>query len=279
MITATPLANGQISFEQKPRGPTIYLDQWMWCQLSEDARLRERFTRSAASRNSCIMYSIVSLMELSQISDQGQLDTLAELMDTLDFGFVEMDPSKVIGLEKRHESTILGEFNDRHPAGDIDLLNYMIGRHYPPIPRMSALLRDMREEIPARYSAMAERLHADLTPVVERARADPMALIRAQTKTKTKNRERNVRRTGPPYTEDIWRCLNFYLVANKTMKMNPNEWMDVFHLVVPVAYLEFVAMDNRWVHFVRNHLPMAPPNIARVYGPGEIELLLRDLVR
>lgn len=273
MITATPFANGQISFEQKPEGPTIYLDQWMWVQLSKDAKLRERFTRSAASRNSCIMYSLVSLMELSKISDQGQLDTLAELMDILDFGFVEMDFNKVIGLEKRHESTTLGVFNGRHPAGDIDLLNYMIRRHYPQVPKMSALLRDMKEEIPARYSAMAERLHADLTPMIERARADPVVSARA----KTKNRARSVLRAGPPYTEDIWKCLSYYLVANKDMKMNPNEWMDVFHLVVPVAYLEFVTVDKTWLDFVRNRLSITSPDIARVYGSGEIELLLRDL--
>ncbi len=61
------------------------------------------------------------------------------------------------------------------------------------------------------------------------------------------------------------------------MKLNSNEWMDVLHLVVPVAYLEYVALDKRWIHFVRNHLPLSPPNIATVYGPREMESFIRDL--
>ena len=273
MITSRRLPNGQVFFEQKAVGPTIYLDQWMWCQLSEDAALRRRFIGSAASRSACIMYSIASLIELAQISDQGQLHALAEVMDSLDFGFVEMDPNQVIALEKRHESKTPGIFNDRHPAADRELLKYVIRSHYPSTPKMSALLRDLKQEIPARYSSIADSLEASWTPMVERARADSIVLARA----KTRNRARNISRAGPPYTEDILRILNFFLVANETMVMSRNEWMDILHLVVPVAYLEFVVLDKRWIHFVRNHLPLSPPNIAAVYGPGEIELFLKEL--
>ena len=106
MIISRALANGQIAFEQKAVGPSIYLDQWVWCELSEDNDMRKRFIRNALSWNCCIMYSIASLMELAQLSDQGQLRALAEVMDSLDFGFVEMDPSRVIALEKQHESRL-----------------------------------------------------------------------------------------------------------------------------------------------------------------------------
>ena len=252
MITSRPLPDGQIFFEQKSVGPTIYLDQWMWCHLSEDSDLRTRFVQTAAARQSCIMYSIASLMELAQIEDLGQLHALEEVMDSLDFGFVEMDPVKVIALEKQHELETLGVFNGRHPAADLELLDYAIRRQYPAIPMMSTILKDLK-----------------------RARADSAALARA----KAKNRERNVCRAGPPYTDDILRTLNFYLVANETMKMNRNEWMDILHLVVPIAYLEFVALDKRWIHFVRNHLPLSPPNIASVYSPAEIDTFLEDIAR
>ena len=275
MITSRPLPDGQIFFEQKSVGPTIYLDQWMWCHLSEDSDLLTRFVQTAAARQSCIMYSIASLMELAQIEDLGQLHALEEVMDSLDFGFVEMDPVKVIALEKQHELETLGVFNGRHPAADLELLDYAIRRQYPAIPMMSTILKDLKQEIPARYSAMADRLEESWTPMIERARADSAALARA----KAKNRERNVCRAGPPYTDDILRTLNFYLVANETMKMNRNEWMDILHLVVPIAYLEFVALDKRWIHFVRNHLPLSPPNIASVYSPAEIDTFLEDIAR
>lgn len=275
MITSRSLPNGHIFFEQKSVGPTIYLDQWMWCRLSEDSALRSRFVQTAAARQSCIMYSIASFMELALIEDQDQLRALEEVMDSLDFGFVEMNPVEVIALEKRHESETLGVFNGRHPAADQEFLDYAIRRHYPAVPRMSTILKDLKQETSARYSAMADRLEASWTPMIERARADSTALARA----KTNNRERRVHRAGPPYTNDILRTLNFYLVANETMKMNRNEWMDILHLVVPIAYLEFVTLDKRWIHFVRNHLPLSPPNVASVYGPDEIDTLLEDINR
>lgn len=229
--------------------------------------------RCLGSAVSCIMYSIVSLMELARISDQGQLRALAEVMDSLDFGFVDMDPSRVIALEKQHESQTTGVFNGRHPAADPDMLNCAIRRHYPLMPKMSAVLRDLKQEIPSRYMGAADYLKERFTPMLERAKADSTVLARA----KANHRERSIRRAGPPYTEDILRALNFFLVANERMKMSGNEWVDVFHLVVPIAYLEFVALDKRWIHFVRNHLPLTPPNIATVYGPGELESFIRDL--
>ena len=272
MITAMALPEGGISFGQNPHGPTVYLDQWMWGQLSQDQALRNRFLGVAASRQSCVMYSFASLMELAQIADQGQLDVLAALMDELDYGFVQSDPVETILLEKKHE-TKPGVFQGRHPAVDLDLLNYAIGKHYPPVPKMSALLRDLKNEVPSRYAAIADHLHQHLTPMVERAKRDTKALARAE----TKNRERKLGRTSAPYTQDILRCLNFFLVANETMKMTRNEWIDIFHMVVPVAYMDFMVLDKRWANFVRNHLPLRPPNIARVYSPGEIDLFLIDL--
>lgn len=267
-----PLPEGGTYFGQEPHGPTLYLDQWMWGQLTQDPSLRTRFVAAAASRQSCVMYSLVSLLEFAQIADQGQLDVLAALTDELDYGFVQSDPMETILLEEQHE-TKPGVFQGRHPAVDLDLLNYAIRKHYPPVPKMSALLRDLREEARTRYTEIADRSHQFLTPMVVCAKQDTVVLARA----KAKNSARKLSRTSPPYTQDIVRCLNFFLVANETMKMTRNEWMDIFHMVVPVAYLDFVVLDKRWANFVRNYLPLLPPNIARVYSPGEIDLFLSDL--
>lgn len=272
MITTMTLPEGGIYFGQNSRGPTVYLDQWMWGQLSQDPSLRMRFVAAAASRQGCVMYSLVSLLELSQIADQDQLDVIAALMDQLDYGFVQSDPMETILFEKKHE-TRPGVFQGRNPAVDLDFLNYAIRQGYPSVPKMSALLQDLKKVARTRYAEIADLSHQRLTPMVERAKRDPAVLDRA----KAKNSARKLSRTSPPYTQDILRCLNFFLVANETMRMTKNEWMDIFHMVVSVAYMEFVVLDKRWANFVRNHLPLSPPNIARVYSPGEIDLFLKDL--
>jgi hypothetical protein len=245
----------------------------MWCRLSEDTLLRESFINIARQKNCCLMYSMASLMELSQITDPDQLLALKQIMDAVDFGFIEMDPNKVIALERQHESNKSGVFVGRHPAADHELLNYIIKRKFLTSPRMSDLFEDLKQEIPDRYRSIMEGLATSWTPMLKEARNDTKALARA----KRYNRTQIVSRPGPPYTEDIFSRLIFFLVANETMSMNRNEWVDILHLVVPVAYLNFVMLDKRWVHFVRTHLQLLPPSIAKVYGPKEVNIFLQNL--
>lgn len=273
MIRINFLPDGRRQVVQESAGPTIYLDQWMWHHLSKDANLRNEFIKIASTQHSCIMYSIASLMEIAQIEDKNQLFALEQIMDSVDFAFLEADPIKVIHLEENHRSEEAGIFIGRHPAADHELLDYLIRQHRSDLSKMSPILEDLKKEAPARYATLAEHLKEKLNPIIEHARSNPKTLTAAR----ANNMHRHKLQAGPPYTSDILNLLISHLVANKTMTLNKNDWMDMLHLVVPVAYLNFATLDKRWIHFVRKCLPLRPPNIAAVYGPTEIESFLESL--
>jgi hypothetical protein len=60
------------------------------------------------------------------------------------------------------------------------------------------------------------------------------------------------------------------------MKMGNNEWRDVFNLIVPVSYCDFVLCDNRWRDFI-NTTGLKYPDIANVYSKKTLEQFLFDL--
>lgn len=87
MLRYKNVTDGGVSIEQITSRPSIYLDQWMWCLLSEDSALRKRFIKTAHDANATIMYSNATLMELALIEDSKQIDAIHEVMDSLDYGF------------------------------------------------------------------------------------------------------------------------------------------------------------------------------------------------
>ncbi len=85
-----------VSIEQVTSRPSIYLDQWMWCLLSEDSVLRKSFIDTASGVNATLMYSLATLIELALIKDKTQINAIIEVMDSLDYGFSDSNPSRVI---------------------------------------------------------------------------------------------------------------------------------------------------------------------------------------
>ena len=119
----------------------------------------------------------------------------------------------------------------------------------------------------------ADGIGDDFRPILERARKDREALSGA----KKRNKAKKILGRRSPYTGDVLRQAIDHIVANENMGMPDKEWLDLLHMVVPVAHCDFVLLDRRWLHFVRNCLPLQFPDIARVYSEGDVSTFLSDL--
>lgn len=108
--------DGGVTIEQVTSRPSIYLDQWMWCLLSGDSALRNSFIKTADEANATIMYSNATLIELALIEDKMQIDAIHEVMDNLDYGFSDFNPSRVIKKEEALEIPAGGAFYDLNPC-------------------------------------------------------------------------------------------------------------------------------------------------------------------
>lgn len=269
------ITNDGVSIEQVTSRPTIYLDQWTWCLLSEDSTLRNRFIKTAAEANATIMYSLATIIELALIKDSKQIEAVHDVMDNLDYGFSDSHILRVIKKEDELSITGGGTFYDLNHCCDHELIgNYFRNIMNPLKPfQLSAILPIVKnDEESGKFRKMGQKSE-DITQIVHKCRKDPVELSRA----KERHTKKELFRKQKPYTKDVYRLAIDFVVVNETMKMSSQEWYDFLHVVVPVSYFDFVTLDKKWCHFIREIFPLSPPDIARVFSQREIDNFLTKI--
>ncbi len=269
------VTNDGFFIEQVTSRPSIYLDQWTWCLLSENAELRKSFIDTARGVNATVMYSSVTLAELASIEDKKQINAIIEVMDSLDYGFSDSNPFKVTRREEELEMPEGDIFKGNNPCCDFELIkNYFLhGMNTLKPFRLSPILPKLRGEGTAEIYRDMRQSFNNLTPIIVKIRNDPEKLNKA----KKRHSKKELCGKQKPYTKDIYRLAIDFIVVNENMNMPTNEWFDLLHTVVPVAYFDFVTLDKRWCHFIRTIFPLSPPNIAYVFSQSEIENFLNKI--
>jgi hypothetical protein len=101
MIRYLKATDRGVEIEQVTSQPLLYLDQWMWSLICREYGLRHRFIDISSSVNATIMYSAITLIELSQIIVPEQIKAIMEVMDGVDYGFSDSNPRSVIEEERK----------------------------------------------------------------------------------------------------------------------------------------------------------------------------------
>lgn len=235
MIRYRKATDQGVEIEQITNQPLLYIDQWMWSILSKDSELRQRFIEAAAQVNATIMYSGITLIELSQIKVPEQIQAIADVMDSIDYGFSDANPSNVIAKEKKFEVPDRTSFHRTNPAVDLQLIeNFFLNVSNPLDPfRISDIIKITDDQIRNRFKRLGEIFNG-LNSIILKARTDAEALDRA----KKRHALKELKRRSYPYTQDIYRLAIDFVIANENMKMPPKEWRDLLNTVVPVAYFD-----------------------------------------
>lgn len=274
MISYEHMDDGGAYVVQSVKETTLYLDVWFWSRLAKSGEIRSRFLETAAP-GCTIMYSITTMMELATIRNSEQVTAIREVMEAIDFGFINNDPNAVIALENQYETEIgSGVFSQCHPASDRDILNHLLKSKYPSTDlRMSDIYDELLGELPGLYQTMAAQLASTMNQLVRRARKSEHYMG----KVKSRRKKRLTDRPAPPYTRDVLQRFLDYVITADNLRMTKNDWMDMMHLIVPLSYLSIVLADGRWLHFARSELRITNPNLAILYGPREVEEFLNAL--
>jgi hypothetical protein len=276
MIRLNMNDKGEPCVEQSTNRPSIYLDTWMWCRLSEDLSLKQNFLEAVKLAKPSIMYSIPTLFELAKIRDHAQLNEIITVMDSIDYGFLDTSGGDVIKRENASRLPDGTMISEEHPAADQDLMKLLFQITDPLKEfKVSRFVETIKRLDIAEIEILKEREEKleGLTKSVLNARQDPAALERA----KKRHKNKKIESKCWPYTKDIQRILYDFLVVNQTLKMNSNEWFDVWHTVVPIAYADFVLLDRRWCTFIRQNIPLVYPAIANVFMESELNMFFEDL--
>jgi hypothetical protein len=260
---------GEILIEQYANKPTVYLDNWAFNTFALKEELGKKFTKIMNDKNGSIAFSIMNLYEITVREDDEQIKSIVSFIDSIDGIFIDVSPDDVI---KREEDYRKRDITQMSPCADVSLLkaNFLYA-HNPLRPfRISELILKHRDEIKTLNYEREQNFEKVLYPTILKARADSKVLERARKRFKQK-----IECTYPCTQQIYSKCIDF-IASNQNMKMPNKEWCDVFNLVVPVAYCDFVLADSRWTHFIRT-LKLKKPCIAKVYSCKQIEKFLEDL--
>lgn len=251
-------------------GPVVYLDQWAWCDLAENTDLRKTLAIALREANAAVAYSFMTLAELSQVTRRSQQEAIADFADAVDYAFVDSDPNCV----SQRESSTAGSL----PCLDETLIKGFFAKQArgksAPTLRMSEFLQYLRpSEMQSRMAAELAAVEQALDPLIRRARLHAGVVEAAKRRTRERHRV-----TSP--TSVVMHLKDAaidWILSQPRMKMGKNEWVDLFHMIVPVAYCHFVLLDRRWASFVANYVRLEPPLVARVYSKQAWDEFLRDL--
>ena len=260
--------NGKIEIQEHFRSPMVYLDHWALNDLSLDDELRDRFIGLMARKGGTLRLSVFNIVELSRQADVSQVNSILDMIDRIpDCGLINIDPREVI--EK--ENMLISDKSLRlNPSAEIDIIvAHVMAQNYPTKWHVSDIIRKVIPELPSKHLSES---NAEFLKAMERllgiGRDDQDHLRRAS------KRFKKLKSCGPKYqaaTREIVAMAIDFVMTNKRMKMAQySEWMDLFHVVVPVSYCDLVLIDKRWKSFI-SQTGFSYPDIAMVFDKKSAE--------
>lgn len=222
--------------------PAIYFDHWALRLFSSDRELRRRFYSAVVHCNGMLEISWMNLLDFSGVSDSTQINDAEEFLDMLSpkyIGFINVDTETVIKFENRFLSN---ERDVKDPHVDYELL-----RKFALYSRKSLNICSFNGFFPSVYEQRKKlndiRLHflrniSENLPNLREKAQNPEILKRIKKITK-----------GHKDVQYLTRYIDVeiakYILRNN-VRMESNDWCDVHHVVVPMAYCDFVLLDQRW---------------------------------
>jgi hypothetical protein len=272
MLEITIGKNGELVAGQRLTSPAVYLDHWALRAASENPRLSDRLTRALEARNGTLVVSWANIAEFSSL-DQRAARTAEEFLDPQlpRLFFRDFNAFDVI----RREDELLAGGLPAPPHADLDLLRLVVGLRPEGVRPITCV--GMLTEVSGNRLESTERMKATFVDRAGGLRAEYIddkafkALV-----------DRSLQgRPAPRGTFVLLREIVAGLMRDKTAAITPNDAMDFFHTIVPVAYCDIVLLDGRWrdqVDRVRSRLDRAGVQfpLARVLsGADALESLIK----
>jgi hypothetical protein len=231
-----------VRVEQWCEGPTVYLDHWAWRRISEDPSLAQEFAMALARARGTLAMSWLNLIEFAKVTDTEQRRKADALLDQIlpSVFFVNLNFFSVIGDEDR----ILGGGVPEMLHSDLPTLRGFA--------KLNLLRPDSLQLLPPQqlFRIVTD---AGIVAMFEGFAASLVRHIRSMQKDYAEDPgfRRAVR--NPPRGLPIQRGTRY--VAREIIgaffkegaRVNQNDAVDTCHVVVPVAYCDFVLLDGRWL--------------------------------
>ncbi len=241
--------------------PIVYLDHWGFNEIALNKSYRKLFCEIMNRRKGILRISVYNIRELVNQSDNSQREQIYSLIDEVDTGYINIHPREVINKEN---NIIRGLTPIINPSVELEIFSsYLASKNYATDYKISEIVQvSVDNWNRAEMSADSENFVAKITNRIDSIRNNTKEIEKA------KKRFIATKARGPKYqaaTREIASLAVDFVIMNKTMKMTKHsEWSDIFHLIVPVAYCDFVLLDRRWKNFIEQ-TGLKPPKIAYTF--------------
>jgi hypothetical protein len=255
----------EIEIQEHFRSPMVYLDHWALNDISSNRELRERFIKVMNEKAGTFRLSVANMTELSKQADKSQVDSIIDMIRSIDdCGLINIDPGEVIRKENALILNRSSIFFLGNPSAEMDIVaEHLREHHYPDKWHVADIITSVIGELPSkRLSKSNQRFLQDMKKLIAIGRKDVRHIERAT------SRFKKLRVDGPKYqraTREITQMALDFVLRNKNLQMSEySEWVDLFHVIVPVSYCDVVLIDRRWKAFI-SQTGYSYPKIAMIF--------------
>lgn len=233
--------NDKVLISQNFEPPTIYLDQCILRKISENHTYSKNFIELLSSKKGTLIMSATHLLESSSLKGES-LKLLITFVRSISprFYFIELDPPSVI----RRENDVMMHKSDLEPQSDIALLKL-----YAELKRSTIDCLDPTPLFTNLDSPRMDKMRKEfLMQFSEKIRLKQIEFNK-DTKSKESTKIRKVPKINQniPATRYIYDdTFNSLIRDGINLTKNSNHFRDFTHSVVPLAYCDFVILDNSW---------------------------------
>ena len=250
--------------------PLVYLDSWALYEITEKSSKTEKFINCMQSANGTLRISAFTVLELFKRNNEKEVEKVLELVDAVDSSFMNANFEEVLRIEEQAEMSRIST----NAASDLKTVSYYVqANNFPEIIKTTNVVRHCLppERALAEYEDWVS-LAEEMSQRFERSRN-----IYDSEKLKAKAeslRAKGLRSQAATY--ELSYQAYIYILRQGKMKLGANDFLDLFHAIVPASYCEFVLIDGRWAEFLKQ-TGLKSPDIARVFTGKTFDVFFLEL--
>ena len=257
--------SGRVGLIEKIGRPSVYLDHWALNDIALTPSYRQKFTSIMNSRKGTLRLSMNNLSELMNQTDQQQILSILDMIDTIDTGFINTDFNDVVN---RENDLLSGKVHNENPSIELRIIyTHLLAQNWPESWVVSDVIRAiLNNSSEGQQRESWDRLAKSMKVFLDSTRSDAKYI------SESKDSAKAIRKKRKQYdrpTRELIQLGLYFVFQNKDMRMDSNEWQDFFHAIVPVAYCDFVLLDKRWTNFI-SQTGFSFPDVAFVFDRRSI---------
>ena len=214
-------------------GPRIYLDTCAIIEFYKNKKAQEELIDAMSNKKAVLCLSLLHIYELAKGTDY---EGIGEFLNKFNLFCIEFEPGKVIQRE-----VALKSFENCRDTEFCCLLK----QYNHNLPK---LLTDSHSD--PRIIEIADRMSGIIFPFRnnEKQRDNAKKYFKEEIPNES-------------ITQTILNKIPCDLIRNKNKIISENECRDIFHIIVPVVYCDYVILDKYWANIL-NQLKLS--NVARI---------------